>query len=101
MNYITPLTSGVLNSEFEGIQSQINGLLSAPPAPNINAEYIVIPIQLVVNMQNATSTFNYQFGGPYPMNNYTEMTNQLDTVFNQYSRFYYDSLPGSVLFFSV
>ena len=100
ITYLLPLTSGVLNTEFENIQTQIAGLLAATPNPAVNPELVQIPIQLIVDMQNAFCNFEYKFGGPFSRNDYVDTVNQIDSVFNQYSRFFYDSKPGSVLYYN-
>src|SRR5271165_3339889 len=87
VDVILPLTSGVLESQFNATVAELMALLAAtpPPQPVIRAGEIIIPIQPISDLIGEFNTFQYQYGGPYATNEYQDAVTILNDVFDQYS----------------
>lgn len=92
LDYVTPLTTGALAEQFEEAQTQLNALLAATPSPSINVKEIVLPISLVNDLNNSFKIFGLQYGN-LPWNLFQEATEEISSVFDDYSTAYYQSPP--------
>jgi hypothetical protein len=93
LEYIIPSTTGVLNQQFQAVLTQLNTILALPPQPNLEAGWIVIPINMVNNLQGAFQTYDYQNGAPLVWPPYRLAEASVSNVYNQYSINYYNSPP--------
>lgn len=92
LNIITPLTTGVLNTQLTDCTVDLTALLAAPPNPLIVPTKIILPVSLLAEIQYALAIFEYQFNG-INRQDYFDMTNNVHSVYDQYSITYFTSGP--------
>lgn len=81
MLYASTVITGQLEEELE----EVNALLDATPNPKLNAGYILIPITLVNDIQNALVSFQFEYGAPIATQFYQDTSTKLFDVFDNYS----------------
>lgn len=94
LNSIIPLTItnpvNLLTSQLQAGLDGINVILNATPNPTIDPLKTIIPIILVIQIRDALDTFEYQYGG-FNSPSYTDMTNNIHSIDDQYNIAYYNS----------
>jgi|ERR1035437_984248 hypothetical protein len=93
-NIITKLmrqASGQLLVQLTKCQTDLNAVLALPVNPAIAVGLTIVPITIVVEIQNTLAVFSYQFSGyPADPNAYMDLNTQIDGVYIQFSSAFYN-----------
>lgn len=88
---LIPQASNQLLIQLTQCQTDLNNILNLPINPDIASGLTIVPIPIVIEIQNTLAVYNYQFSGfPTDPNPYTDLNNQIDNVYIQYSSAYYN-----------
>lgn len=88
---LIPNATDELLTQLTSCKTNLTNLLSAAIDPTIAVGTIVVPITLVIEIQNTLAVYEYQFSGfPTDPNPYVNMNNEIDSVYIQYSSAYYN-----------
>ncbi len=97
---LAAVASGPLESQLTTLQTQFNTLLTAPTDPTIAPGLIIVPITYVNDLKKTLAVYEHEFNGYPPNPNlYLNVTYEVDSVFIQYSSFFYNGGLGKLFFY--
>lgn len=100
INLILPQTTDVLNEQLTDVQTEINALLATIPQTNVVSGKAITSISLVADFKYALASVEYQFHGNVPRyNDYMDTTDEVDSVYNQYSITFMTNGPSILVIF--
>ena len=100
VNKLIPFTSGELLILLTENQSQLSTLLALPIDPTVAVGTIVTPIVYVYDLKNSLAVYDHQFSGYQgDPNMYRDVTYEVDSVFIQFSSFYFNGGFGKLFIY--